>query len=163
MLLTLAIFGVVAVSDVFSNIIPQILVVQNFIFTYNSVPVILSSVSLFLTAVYAKDIINERVGKIISRLAVLSFSVYLLHEHSQIRDVLWDQWINLMKYVDSPILFAVRIVTSIVLIFAAAILIEYGRSLFVEKVFYGLLRKCSLKSILDMSKNEDDTLTDRSG
>lgn len=87
MLLTLAIFGVVAVSDVFSNIIPQILVVQNLIFAYNSVPVILSSVSLFLAAVCAKDIINERAGKIISRLAVLSFSVYLLHEHSQIRDV----------------------------------------------------------------------------
>lgn len=161
MLFTLAIFGVVAVSDVFSNIIPQILIVQNLIFAYNSVPVILASVSLFLTAVYAKDIINERVGKIISRLAVLSFSAYLLHEHSQIRDVLWNQWINLMKYVDSPMLFAVRIVTSIVLIFAAAILIEYCRSLLVEKVFYGRLRKSPLKSILDILENEEDALTDR--
>ena len=151
----------VAVSDVFSNIIPKILVVQNLIFAYNSVPVILSSVSLFLAAVYAKDIISERVGKRISRLAVLSFSVYLLHEHSQIRDILWDQWINLMKYIDSPMLFAVRIVTSIVLIFAAAILIEYFRSLFVEKVFYGLMRKYPLKSILDIAENEEDTLTDR--
>ena len=66
-----------------------------------------------------------------------------------------------MKYVDSPMLFAVRIVTSIVLIFAAAILIEYCRSLLVEKVFYGLLREWPLKSILDISENEGDTLTDR--
>lgn len=161
MLLTLAIFGVAVVSDILSDVIPQISIVQNLIFAYNSVPVVLASVSLFLAAAYAKDIINKNVGRIISKVAVLSFSVYLLHEHPQIRDILWNRWVNLMEYVNSPILFAVRIVVSIALIFMVAILLEYCRSFLGGKIFYRLILKNPLKDVIDILENKEETLTGR--
>ena len=78
--------------DYFAVKIPAINVLPNLAFTYNSVFVLFASVCLFEKAVQTRwHITNKTVGKMISRIARLSFGVYLLHENSQIRDSLWDK------------------------------------------------------------------------
>lgn len=74
--------------DYFAVKIPAINVLPNLAFTYNSVFVLFASVCLFEKAVQTRwHITNKTVGKMISRIARLSFGVYLLHENSQIREV----------------------------------------------------------------------------
>ena len=57
----------------------------------------------------------------ISRIARLSFGVYLLHENSQIRDILWDKWIRLSEYTNDFSIFIIRAIGAVCVIFMAGI------------------------------------------
>ena len=79
-------------------------------------------------------ITNKNVGKMISRIARLSFGVYLLHENSQIRDILWDKWIRLSEYTNDFSIFIIRAIGAVCVIFMAGILLEWIREVGISKV-----------------------------
>lgn len=121
--------------DYFAVKIPAINVLPNLAFTYNSVFVLFASVCLFEKAVQTRwHITNKTVGKMISRIARLSFGVYLLHENSQIRDILWDKWIRLSEYTNDFSIFIIRAIGAVCVIFMAGILLEWIREVGISKV-----------------------------
>lgn len=122
--------------DYFAVKIPAINVLPNLAFAYNSVFVLFASVCLFEKAVQTRwHITNKTVGKMISRIARLSFGVYLLHENSQIRDILWDKWIRLSEYTNDFSIFIIRAIGAVCVIFMAGILLEWIREVGISKVF----------------------------
>ena len=95
-----------------------------------------ASVCPFEKAVQTRwHITNKTVGKMISRIARLSFGVYLLHENSQIRDILWDKWIRLSEYTNDFSIFIIRAIGAVCVIFMAGILLEWIREVGISKVF----------------------------
>lgn len=95
---------------------------------YNSPIALFASVSLLLFAVN-HPIAPDRFRGMLTRIASMSFSVYLLHENGAIRDVLWNEWVCLDKVGSNALCFGFRIVVSTVLIFTVGIFIEWIRRL----------------------------------
>lgn len=129
--LTLLLFGIITCCDVFSSMFSYIAIIPNLLLTYNSILVVIISLSLFLGAVSTEK--KNISGSIITKMAKLSFGVYLLHEHSSLREILWE-WVSLIDYVGYPILFTVRIGCSVGVIFVLGIITEYFIEQIVNKI-----------------------------
>ena len=136
LLLTVLLFATLTICQLLSRFVPQFIIIPNFVLAYNSIIVIAASVSIFLFVLQIKNIRSYRLSRLFARISILSFAVYLVHEHSQIRDILWDCWIDLSSYLDNPVMFMCRIVISIIAIFIIAIIVEFLRYSFIEKIIY---------------------------
>ena len=68
---------------------------------------------------------------IVRFVAPLTFGVYLLHEHLEIRDrwILWMQGIFGKISMTNPVLFVIHLILSVLVIFVAGILIDWIRSI----------------------------------
>ena len=117
----------------YPNIISTVLNLQ---IQYNSPIVLFASASLFLFAVN-HPIAPDRFRGLFTRIASLSFAVYLLHENETIRNVLWNDWVCLDKAGNNALCFGFRIVASTILIFAAGILMEWIRRLILSLIKTG--------------------------
>lgn len=123
--------------NILENKIPLISLIPNLFSMYNSVPVLLAAVCLFTKAINTQILLGKGMKKIVSRISMLSFGVYLLHEHPQIRDILWKQWVHLLEYVNLTGMFIGRFSLIVVLIFGVGLLVEFLR----EKVVAFICRK----------------------
>ncbi len=91
---------------------------------YNSIPVVLGAVCLFLT--FAQANIPGVIAKAAVALAPLTFGVYLIHDNNQIRTLLWSILIKPSQFANSP--YMIFIVMGIsVIVFAVCALMEKGR------------------------------------
>ena len=112
---------------------------SNFLITYISPTIVLSSIFLFLSF---KDLkIPNYFNNIVSKISISSFSVYLIHEHPLIRKFLIkNNFIKLLKY--SPINMLLLLVLSALIIYLICIIIDFIR----EYIFNKLkISKLSLK------------------
>ena len=108
--------------------------VSNLLSTYNHVLVLLSAVMLFCAAIRSPSEHQGNFSKIISKCAGMSFGVYLLHEHPQIRSFLWQELVNLQSVAHAPVRLGVQIIVTAVLVFLAAITIELIRMVIFQLV-----------------------------
>ena len=92
-------------------------------YAYNSVPVTVAAIALFL-AVRAANI-KGKGSKIVGFLAPLAFGVYLIHDHPIIRPLLW-RWLQPTAYVQSVWLVPYWIAYTVG-IFVACCAIEWVR------------------------------------
>ena len=97
----------------------QMQLISNNSFTF------LTSVCMFLCFIHKEKSLG--LSSKISQLAPFTLGVYLIHEHSFIRHLLWDKWFASLDGI--PVLLSVFLFSMIVFIGCTAI--EYGR----EKIF----------------------------
>lgn len=133
LVLTFLIFIVLIGCRHFSSI-PFASVIINLVFMYNSIFAVGASIALFLSAICSSSKqIAVKYGTLIVKVSSFSFGVYLLHEHSQIREILWNQWAKLMEYVDSPVLFLGRLILIILGVFSSGIILNIFIRIIVDK------------------------------
>lgn len=89
---------------------------SSFFFSYNSICTAGASIALFLL-MRTVEIKSHFLTKVIGFLAPLCFGVYLLHDHPNIRPLLWD-WLNPAATAGAPymLLYAVACVSAIFLV-----------------------------------------------
>ena len=95
---------------------------------YNGPLIVCASLGLFLWAKNAALKTGAKTSRIISRMATLSFGVYLLHEHTAITQILWQQWVRLGEVVDHADAFLLRVILVLVILFTAGLVTEFVRS-----------------------------------
>lgn len=101
--------------------------------SFNSITVYLASVFLFL-AFKELNIKSVRLSKLIVFVSALTFGVYLIHDHNDIRSLLWNKIFPSLEWVSSPFMILWIFAASAV-VFVACLLLEY-----VRKLIWKLLR-----------------------
>ena len=71
-------------------------------------------------------------GRLILRIAPHTFGVYLLHEHLELR-YRWPLWLG-VNAEGNPVLFVLRSLGTVLLVFAAGILVDMVRALLFKAV-----------------------------
>lgn len=103
-------------------------------YKYNSILVLLSSLSLFLIFLKPKKI-SEKIEKIILFFSSSTFAVYILHENYFLRNLIWNKWVSL-----SPT-FTICIGT---LSLIGICLLIFILSILIDKVVGRLIHKISI-------------------
>lgn len=112
-----------AVSSAFGSAASRL---PTLFYAYNSVPVLAATVALFLFF-RATTLSGVRISRAVTRLAPLTFGVYLIHDHECVRKWLWDA-LHLSDYADSArIVWLLPVVC--LAVFAACLGIEQLRQL----------------------------------
>lgn len=137
---TIVLFIAITSCHYIASVFPYAMAISNLLLTYNSILVVVASVSIFVTAVTSgsKKEKQYKIDYIIAKIASLSFGVYLLHEHPQIRDILWNEWVRLMDYAHNPLLFCLRIISSTAIIFTIGIISFYVVDRVIAKIVFCL-------------------------
>lgn len=92
--------------------------------------ILLAGISLF--------VLFERIeisSKIINYVAGSTFAVYLLHDNSLLREILWKQICHTELFLENPLLLIVHLILCMACIFLFAIIIEIGRRRMERKLF----------------------------
>lgn len=93
-------------------------------YAYNSLPVLLGSVCLFV-AFTKMEIKGGGVSKVINTLAGATFGVYLIHEHRNLR-YLWQQWLGVEQNATQPWMI-LHLIGSVLLVFVVCAIVELVR------------------------------------
>lgn len=93
-------------------------------YDYNSLPILLASVCLFV-AFLKIDIRKPLLCKGINALATATFGIYLIHEHRYLR-YLWPQWLMTEQSTGTPWMI-LHLLISIIVVFVICALIEWIR------------------------------------
>lgn len=88
----------------------------------NSLPILTAAVGLFSLAVYSKPFTS----RFINTAGSCTFGVYLIHDNPVVRTLLWQQWLHWGAYFTSGS-FILRLILSVLLVFALCTLIEWLR------------------------------------
>lgn len=122
-LISLLSFSIKVLLDVFSDKLPNIYT-ENRLYAYNSPFVLGGAVCLFLFFLNLKISFKyEKIKNIIKNISSLSFSVYLLHEHNMIRDVLW-RVVDFTRMENSAVVYLIGLIVIVMGIFMVGIFIE---------------------------------------
>ena len=110
---------------------------------YNFITVFLASIFLFL---YFKNlkIKSLKVINTICKIAPLTFAVYLIHEQTVLRNILYLDLLNLKRFWNKPIQFVVIPITALA-IFLLCIIIEKITQQTIQKWIYNFLNHCYTK------------------
>jgi predicted ABC-type sugar transport system permease subunit len=107
-----------------------------FLFRSDSVMAFAVSVSMFAMFAYMKPFTN----KFINVVSSCTFGVYLIHDNSIIRYLLWRDWLDNNKYYNSPYLVLV-LICSTIMVFVVCVLIEYIRQKTIAKPLNKMIYK----------------------
>ena len=102
-------------------------------YLYNTILVLLSSVLLFLG--FSRLTCSKKSNKIINVISPLTFGVYLIHDHSLLRGILWKGILRVNQYINSNF-FIVNCMLITIGIFAFSLIVELMR----QKIFKIILR-----------------------
>lgn len=94
---------------------------------YNGPLVLCASVSLLLWAKNTTPKPHKLAAAILSRAASLSFGIYLLQDHGAARALLWNDWIRLADVIQDGKAFLLRVVLTLVILYAAGLAAEFVR------------------------------------
>lgn len=115
---------------------------------YNHILTLTAAVCLFV-GFYHMNLKEGKVSSLILRIAPYTLGVYLLHEHYEVR-YLWPAWLG-ANASGSPVSFLARCIFSVLLVFAAGILVDMVRG-FLFRITGRLLagsRVCGLLEKVD--------------
>lgn len=98
---------------------------------YNHILCLLGAIGLF--GLFGHLVLKEgKVVEIIVKVASCTFGVYLIHEHSSIRN-LWPTWFQTEKYADTPF-FLLHWIVTVCSVFIICTFIEYVRSVIYDRL-----------------------------
>ena len=109
---------------------------QYYFYSQEKIPVVLTSIALFMAFATMKN----RYSKIVNVIASATFGVYLIHDEKTISDFLWKEFFEVNKYQDSLYIVVYSIIT-VVLIYAVCTLIDLARIYILEKPFMKMINK----------------------
>lgn len=102
------------------------------LYHYNTILQLIIAILLFL--IFKEFKINKKYNKAITFFSRGVFGVYLIHEHPQIRNLIWKKWITKEMLLESDLMnFLCLIIFIPFVIFLIAILIEKVRIIALEK------------------------------
>ena len=121
----------------------QISDISERLYNYNFITVFLASVFLFL---YFKnmEVKNSKIVNIVSKVAPLTFAVYIIHEQSILREILYLKILDLDRFWNNAVQFVV-IPLTVIGIFLICILIERITQNTIQKWIYNVLEKIYLR------------------
>ena len=93
-------------------------------YAYNSLPIVLGSVLLFIAFTKIK-IKNVALGKVINFFAGATFGIYLIHEHRYLR-YLWQQWLSVEQNAKEPWML-LHLIGCVLLVFVVCAAAEWLR------------------------------------
>ena len=123
---------------------------ERYFYGQEKVTTLLISLCLFMFFVSLK--INNH--KWINLVASTTFGVYLIHEHSIIRQFLWVEIFQNAQYQSDLFLIPYSIIV-VTIVYVACAFIDFLRQYFIEKPFMFLVRKCLNKEIIFFTKLRD--------
>ena len=113
---------------------------SEYFFGMQNLPILLISVTLFLVFLSW----NIRHSSFVNIVSSATFGVYLLHDYSQMRDVLWKTVFGNVRHTHSQ-LFIPYTLLQVILVFAACAAIELLRIYVVERAYIKCLKPLSEK------------------
>ena len=132
-------FAIKALSYVF----PVISEFTDILYRYNSIPVVIASVTMF--CLFARiQISGEKITRLINRIAKTTLGVFIIHTHFALRDSLWI-FLGSEHVMNSPLLW-LHLPGCVILVYVICSSIDFGRAkLFnaigIEKLVHKLSRK----------------------
>jgi len=120
--------------------LPILANVSTYYFGMNKLPVLVTSILLFM----AFKNLNVKYNKFINIIASTTFGIYLIHDHKLVRHYLWITLLNNATYSDSIIIFT-HAVTSILAVFVVCGIIEFIRIYSLERLWIKILSKSNPK------------------
>ena len=127
---TLLLIGSVVIFDLFGKNISY----TTYMFNRNSILSILFSLSLFNIFINKKSFTNN----FINIIASCSFGVYLIHDNSLVRSVIWSNIFKNSNYIYSNFLI-IHMLFTIIIVYIVCTIIEYIRKNTVEKLITKML------------------------
>ena len=137
--------------DILGSLCSKFASLNLILFQRNSIVAILFSVSLFSIFINKKEFTN----KFINIIGGCTLGVYLIHEHPLIRPLLWNEWVPVSKYVNSPYLILVLII-SVLLVFTICTIIEFFR-----KSIFDWIQNRFLNRFIDSIQNKWEDFSDK--
>lgn len=101
-------------------------------YSYNSIPVFVASIAIFLTFLNI-EIIHRGSKRLITKMGGATFGVYLIHEHVKLHWILWKDILKVDKYYNSSVMI-INMIVIVIGVFGICILIEMVRSVIVKKM-----------------------------
>ena len=118
-----------------------------YFYNLNKLTVLLISLSLFM--VFAN--LKMKYSKIINVIASATFGVYLIHDNSIIRNLLWVVLFKNVQYQDSLFLIPYSIIV-VAIVYIVCTFVELLRQNIVEKPCMKIVKSCSSKVMLPFKK-----------
>ncbi|OUN80295.1 hypothetical protein B5G06_11810 [Flavonifractor sp. An52] len=106
---------------------------RSLLYAYNSVTVVLSSVCFFMVFLNHKITYSSKLGRITSLIAPLTLGVYLIHDHPNVREYIWE-WLHPSAFSHSGIVMIIIVFVDVALIFCVACLMEKIRIYIAHKI-----------------------------
>ena len=129
-IITLLMFMSVVVFDILGTKIGWFASKATYFFGTQKLPLVALSVSIFLLF---KDI-DIKTNKYINAVASTTFGIYLLHDYSDMRDIIWNRIFRVSNFQNSGALLIYG-AFCIIAVFVVCSAIEYIRKLLFDKVF----------------------------
>ena len=121
-------FGLTVVLGYLERYTPEVFGVSRRFYDRNSLLILTAALGLFSLAVYSRPFTSP----LVNTLGGCTFGVYLIHDNPAVRDLLWKQWLNWEEYFTSDS-FILRLIVSVVLVYAICTVMEYLRQKTVAK------------------------------
>lgn len=118
---------------------------------YNHVFPFLAAVGLFMTFLMTN--VSGKVSVVATRIAPYTLGVYLLHENLGVRYV-WQNWLGADKVSGVPGLL-LGVLTSVVIVFAAGILVDFFRDCVMKGLHVVLLKLAPYRKLIDKIETAD--------
>lgn len=129
-------YGLTTVLGYLERYTPEVFGVSQRFYDRNSLLILLAALGMFSLAVNSRPFCNS----FINNIGGCTFGVYLIHDNPAVRELLWKSWLNWQHYFTSGS-FILRIVLSVVLVFAVCTALEYLRQKTVAKPMEELFEK----------------------
>ena len=101
---------------------------------YNHLFVVIASVGIFAAFLHAKPM-NEPLAKVVRAISPYALGVYLFQENLTLR-YRWQDWFGLRGSTElSPLVFAIRLIGSVLAIYALGTAVDFVRSLLFSCIF----------------------------
>ena len=138
--------------ELLSAIIPSISGCSNILYKYNSIPVVIASLSMF--CLFSRiTICQDKITRLINSVAKTTFAIFIIHTHFSLRDSLWVL-LGSKSVMNSPWIW-LHLIVCIIIVFVFCSFIEFGRMyLFNCLKIEGAITKISdkLQKIIDKER-----------
>ena len=144
--IAISLFSVLAhtLLDRLNDYLPLFGQARDILIRYNSATVFVASVCLFLFFLQHPISTKKFNQKIITGISSVSLSIYLIHEHPEIRDYLWNNIVRLYETTNSIPHYLLRLALSIICIFVSGAILGKVLSFIIstgEKVILKIRKK----------------------
>lgn len=128
-----------ALLDTFSNYLPLFSQARDILLNYNCITIFTASICLFLFFLNHPIKTKKVSEKLVTQISSVSFTVYLIHDHSLLRSCLWNNLVRLNETTARIPDYLLRLLITVIVIFVFGIILGKILSIIInagEKLLY---------------------------